>query len=445
MTESPNPGSSSRSSVSTKIFLIVAIFSLPIGVLAYLLAANYTPQIDTARLELAGNATQKPLMKALWGLNSAVNALRSCEGSACGGQMASHLASVNASFAEAQSQIDLHSADLKVSSEDLTKKSHSELAFNSLRASWSALASASTETSAPEQRAQLVSRYEKLSGEINQLVGYIGDTSNLILDPDLDSYYLVDVTLLTIPETVSHLANAASLGQKIVSGAGTPVEQAQLATESSVIQKSLERIRASNNTSFDSDAANHGVSASLQPKLTAAFQQYQSALVSYLASLRLASAGPAQIKPDNLAAEASAVQKASYDYWNTAAGELDILLSKRIEDFETSRVQALGFSALAVLIAAVVAFLLGRSITAPLQELVRNLGPGATLLAVSVERIAEASQSQTPSQEEAAIICEELNAHADNMRKAVLELARHVEGSGSNSQMADANGHQTQK
>jgi len=48
-----------------------------------------------------------------------------------------------------------------------------------------------------------------------------------------------------------------------------------------------------------------------------------------------------------------------------------------------------------------------------------------------VERIAETSQSRTPNPDEAAIICEELNAHAENMRKAVLELARHVDGSSS--------------
>ena len=72
-----------------------------------------------------------------------------------------------------------------------------------------------------------------------------------------------------------------------------------------------------------------------------------------------------------------------------------VLLNLRISDFQSSRIQALGFSALAVLMATIIAFLIGRSITKPLQELVRNLGPGATLLGVSVERIAEASQSDS--------------------------------------------------
>jgi methyl-accepting chemotaxis protein len=152
--------------------------------------------------------------------------------------------------------------------------------------------------------------------------------------------------------------------------------------------------------------------------------------------LKSIDANPTQTTADAVASQAAATQRASLDYWEAGVSELDTLLNKRISDFQTGRAQALGFSALAVVIAAIIAFLIGRSITKPLQELVRNLGPGATLLGVSVERIAEASQSKTPSAEESAIICEELNAHADNMRKAVLELARQVEGSAAASRLA---------
>ena len=34
------------------------------------------------------------------------------------------------------------------------------------------------------------------------LINKIGDASNLILDPDLDSYYVMDITLLRLPEAV---------------------------------------------------------------------------------------------------------------------------------------------------------------------------------------------------------------------------------------------------
>jgi len=278
--------------------------------------------------------------------------------------------------------------------------------------------------------------YEHLAEQVKQLVSYIGDTSNLILDPDLDSYYLVDVTLLAMPGTVTQIANTAAIANKLISGSGSDVDRAALVNESALLQQSMDRTAASNRTTFDADAANHGVSPTLQPKLRPALQQYNSNIAAYLTALKTVGANPSQIKAAALATQADSAQKASLDYWNAGVTELDKLLDMRIADFKTGRVQALGFSALAVVFAALIAFLLGRSITRPLRELVRNLGPGATLLGVSVERIAEASQSKTPSQEEAAIICEELNAHAENMRSAVLELARHVEGSAAASRMA---------
>src|SRR5262249_10898737 len=36
-----------------------------------------------------------------------------------------------------------------------------------------------------------------------QLIAHVGDTSNLILDPDLDSYYLMDATVTLLPALVA--------------------------------------------------------------------------------------------------------------------------------------------------------------------------------------------------------------------------------------------------
>ena len=38
------------------------------------------------------------------------------------------------------------------------------------------------------------------------MTAHAGDTSNLILDPDLDSYYAMDMTLLALPQTQERTA-----------------------------------------------------------------------------------------------------------------------------------------------------------------------------------------------------------------------------------------------
>lgn len=436
MTSATPSQDTKRSSVSTKIFLIVAIFSLPIGVLAYLLAANYSPQIASAQLELSGNSLQKPLMRVLYGVTSAKNVLEGCDTGNCATALSTQGTVVSANL-EAARALNLRvGEDLNTTSEGLAKKNHKDLAIDNLQSEWKDLAVDNAKVSTPAERADLAAGLDHLATQVKQLVSYTGDSSSLILDPDLDSYYLVDVTLLAMPEVVTHVAKGAAIGNKIVTGAGNNVDQAMLTYESALLEESINRIAASNSTTFDADAANHGVSPTLQPKLSAALQAYRSAVTNYLSTLKSLGVNPSETTAAALAAQAAAVQKASLDYWQTGAYELDTLLNMRIYDFESSRIQALGFSALAVVIATFIAFLIGRSITKPLQELVRDLGPGATLLGVSVERIAEASHSQTPSQEESQIICEELNAHAENMRKAVLELARHVEGSSAASRLA---------
>ena len=54
---------------------------------------------------------------------------------------------------------------------------------------------------------------------------HVGDTSNLILDPDLDSYYVMDAILLKLPQSQDLLAQASSLGKGIVTGRTPTVEE----------------------------------------------------------------------------------------------------------------------------------------------------------------------------------------------------------------------------
>ena len=42
-------------------------------------------------------------------------------------------------------------------------------------------------------------RYNSIIAELRNLIVYVGNESNLILDPDLDTYYLMDFTLLKHP------------------------------------------------------------------------------------------------------------------------------------------------------------------------------------------------------------------------------------------------------
>ena len=73
------------------------------------------------------------------------------------------------------------------------------------------------------------------------LITHVGDASNLTLDPDLDSYYLMNVLIFQGPELSEALAQARGLGVGIAaSGKATP-EQLEKLNRLSVLMHYLQQ------------------------------------------------------------------------------------------------------------------------------------------------------------------------------------------------------------
>jgi len=73
--------------------------------------------------------------------------------------------------------------------------------------------------------------YQPLAADLNRRSDRFGYTSNLILDPDLETYYLINDTLLNLPEMPKILSEIRLISQIIsLRSDGTPEERAQLIT-----------------------------------------------------------------------------------------------------------------------------------------------------------------------------------------------------------------------
>ncbi|MEG3959680.1 SpoIIE family protein phosphatase [Microcoleus sp. herbarium2] len=80
--------------------------------------------------------------------------------------------------------------------------------------------------------------YQRLVPDINRLSARVGDTSHLIFDPDLDIYYLINATLLNLPEMQKVLSEIRLISQKIsLRSDATPEKRAQLITLSSRVRE----------------------------------------------------------------------------------------------------------------------------------------------------------------------------------------------------------------
>jgi methyl-accepting chemotaxis protein len=167
---------------------------------------------------------------------------------------------------------------------------------------------------------------DALAGRLFDLRTTVADESELVLDPDLDSYYLMDLTvarLLQIEHVAAQLQSVAvgALAAKQVS----PAARAQLQTalvELEVLVSHAERgLAKATHANADSAAALHGVEA--------AFRQVRE-LMSRTAS-DIVHAAPPVGDPGTYVGTASSVRESLFASNEAVRAELDRLLKLRIE------------------------------------------------------------------------------------------------------------------
>lgn len=414
-----------RTSVSRKILALALSFALPIGVLAWLMVANINSNISFAEKETRGISYLRPLNALLSGGVEHWLARRHCaEAGGCAGSLDTIAREMENHFNLLEQAQSRHGETLQFTPAGLALRNRQDFTVEKARAQWNDL------RAAPADDPAIRERYENLFTTLRTMITHAGDTSNLILDPDLDSYYLMDVVLLGLPQTEQRVGQISDLGLRYFEEPrrGAPGDVG-LAVQAALLQQAdLDRIVLSSRTALNEDANFFGRSKTLGVNLTPALERYEQASAR-LVQLTGAMAADEPADVSQFLAASREVRQANAAYWSVAADELESLLLNRIASFREKRLWALSLSGLALLVAGVLAYWLARSITLPLQGLVESLGPGATLLSVCVDRIAAASAGKFADADEAVIICEELRSHADAMRGAVAELTSQVHGS----------------
>ena len=250
--------------------------------------------------------------------------------------------------------------------EGLAGRGRQNLALNSFEEKWSALkGNALYGTDANDGFLSLIA-------DIRGMIAHAGDTSNLILDPDLDSYYTMDVTLLALPQTQDRLnAVTTYIYPLIMRGEVlSPQERLQVGILAQMLKEAdMARIHASLDTAFKEDKNFYGVSPSLQSNIAPKLEAYAKANTALIAALNhIAETGALPAAADFLSL-ADTAHTSSFALWTTAADELDILLGKRIEHFQYYKMRVLGLTGLAVLVALFMFFAITRGIVKPLKKL----------------------------------------------------------------------------
>ncbi|MFH6785365.1 MULTISPECIES: methyl-accepting chemotaxis protein [Methylobacterium] len=206
------------------------------------------------------------------------------------------------------------------------------------------------------------------------LIARIGDGSNLILDPDLDSFYVMDAVVAKLPDLLQEAGTLAALAAEFrAKPALTPGDAALFLIEEGKLRASADGLQASLKAASKADAGGTVRGALSAP--AAALARAVEALSRHSAALAEAHAAGRQG-----AADLAPFQRAATDLvagtdrlWSEGAAVLDRLLATRIAGLRTHLVVALGAAGSVTLLAFLLAFLLTRSVVRSLAGLDRRV------------------------------------------------------------------------
>jgi methyl-accepting chemotaxis protein len=177
----------------------------------------------------------------------------------------------------------------------------------------------------------------KADKALGALFARVGDQSNLILDPDLDSYYLMSMVVERIPEITRYAAQARSVfaQEKIVELGVNQSEQFgfALGNMNGDLPKLLRAGQMAMNSTKD-DAVLKPVAPHLQ-KVESATLYYSELLLSLREAITLGNVSPTLRKSFVDASEA--MVQANQGLYDASLAALDKLLEARISGFEWSR------------------------------------------------------------------------------------------------------------
>ncbi len=324
-----------------KFLLIFLLFALPLGMTLYLLVGEINNSIHFAQKEIAGARYLRPLRA----LQEQVARSRLAAAVYLAGQTDQRPEVVRI---QANIQGVLRDLDKVEASLGGELESASRLAVVKENAAF--LARRLMELP-PVNTDDL---HRKLQDDIGALTAHVGDVSNLILDPDLDAYYMMEGVLLKLPDAADLLLQARLLTQTSRAATRQVLDgrNADLIRLAGLIESNVARTHYGAETAFVNEKTGQ-----LKLRLAEPIQTYEGAVKDALTAIRAmttegTSSTTAMEAANQLLARA---QAANYTLTERESAELQILLETRIRGFQ-QRVTVVATFVVAVL--AVVLYLL---------------------------------------------------------------------------------------
>ncbi|MBX7059365.1 MAG: HAMP domain-containing protein [Leptospirales bacterium] len=428
-----------------KFLILGAALGFSLVLLVFLLISARSVQIDFARWETYGNRYLRPLRQALAptldyrrlntaGLQDTDNA---------GAQRNASAASIDESFQRLEEVNAELENELETTQAAMRARNRESLRPTQLAARWQELQGRS------ERGQSSRDEVTRLIKDLRGLYAHVGDTSKLILDPDLDTYYTMSVTLIRLPDYWEAASDLSDLAELAANKKNLEFrERAELLRLAAVVRSHSEAIQSEQERAF-TETRNFSGSATLEEKtgpLLRSFLAENEELVSFIEK-NIIQKESAEASPSEVRKRGEKALDASFRLFDTALDELDDMLETRIGGFRRSMYMILAAVALSVLVAATLTVLMLRQILSQISSAMELTGKlsegdmsarvearsrdeiGRMLGALSnmAQRLSDIIDEIRNSAESMATASDQVNATAQSLAQSSSEQAASVE------------------
>jgi methyl-accepting chemotaxis protein len=354
-------------SIRNRMLINVVALAVPLCLFAWLLMQEVQKQIDFAEQELKGIALQVPLTNLSHDIQARRMALlRNEDLAAIDARLKQRRAELSSVYAEVGSAIGF-------TSQALSESNITQIGLPLATKQWDAVA-ASVNTALEQLPATAdtegLAAHTTLAGAVKAMITRASDGSNLTLDPDLDSYYVMDALSFAIPNSIENLANAESDLLAMLPNRSSAAENiAKIEVWKHIISgDDTARVMGSLGTALAEDANFYGESASLA-RLKPLMSAHEEQTRELMAELDRARAAGGAVQAVELSHVFDATRATLMSLHEAAQAEMKILLNQRIHFF-AEHLKSLMIEGGAALLAGLVIFwLVSRSIVNPINRL----------------------------------------------------------------------------
>lgn len=356
-----------RVSIRARLFSIVVAFAIPMFVLLYFTIENLNRNISLTVMERKGLEYERLLINLISEVaNHRLTRMSMAIGEERSKEYREYSNNIDDLLEKIQGVDQRLRANFNLNNEKSKSGINKNLTVDELKQKWADI---------KKYNSDIHEIYNTMFQAIGDMITDVGGASGLILDPDLDSYYMMDIAINHLPRSIRRVSDITFiLYPRLVYGGEIKEEtrgEARVA-ERFLQESEFESVLFAMESAFNEDENFYGISKSLKPRMEPIISSYKEKMEKLISMLNTIASG-GNIKLDDFLRNIYDARNffVLMDY--AALDELDAMLKVRINYLENQQWHILFWYALAQAIGLFLFVLLTTSVTTPINRLYRAI------------------------------------------------------------------------